>query len=164
MIRALQKSGIDPALQQKIVNYLRGMGINIETEKMIDFWRRHADWTYEIISETQQDEKITPRLAAMAASHHILDGKNPARIDLEDIPAESKTLEMIETYEVLTLVDKFQAFVKRSGLNHEEAIKVLHQIIDKQPLLERVKDDYRKILEIIDFSKDKLQNILKSRS
>lgn len=156
--QALQKSEMDPELRQKIINFLKKLDINCEEEKMIDLWRRHVDWTYEILSGIQ-DNLITPRVAIIAASHHILDGKNPANLDFENIPQEAKTIEIIEACEVLALVDKFQAYVKRSGLSHEEAIKVLHQIIDKQPISEKVKSDYRKILEVIDFSKDKLQNI-----
>lgn len=155
IFKALRESGIEEGVQQKIVKYLSGMGVNIATEKMIDFWRRHADWTYDIL-RASKDDKINERLAAMAASHHILDGKNPAGLDPENIPQESKAIETIETYEVLTLVDKFQAFVKRSGLSHGEAIKILRKIIDKQKLPEPVKNDYRKILEIIEKSGDKI--------
>ena len=158
----LQDSDIDPNVQQKIVEYLNKLGINVGAEKMIDFWRRHADWTFDILLQNQGG-KITSEIAAIAASHHILDGKNPAHLEYENIPGEAKTMEVIESYEVLTLVDKFQAFVKRSGLSHEESVKVLEQIIDEQPLPEKVKNDYHVILKIIGGSKDKLQNILKLR-
>lgn len=161
IFRALRESDIEEGAQQKIVKYLSRMGVNIATEKMIDFWRRHADWTYDILMASKND-KINERLAAKAASHHILDGKNPAHLDPENIPQEAKAIETIETYEVLTLVDKFQAFVKRSGLSHAEAIKVLRGIIDRQKFPERVKNDYRKILEIIEKFGDKIIAKLKS--
>jgi HD-GYP domain-containing protein (c-di-GMP phosphodiesterase class II) len=157
---ALRKSDIEEGVQQKIVKYLSGMGVNIATEKMIDFWRRHADWTYDIL-KASKDDKLNERLAAMAASHHILDGKNPAGLNPEDIPNESKAIETIETYEVLTLVDKFQAFVKRSGLSHDAAIRVLEKIIEKQKFPERVKEDYRKILRVIEISGEKISAKMK---
>jgi HD-GYP domain-containing protein (c-di-GMP phosphodiesterase class II) len=162
VIDALRGSDLDLSVQIKIANALKKWGINYETEKMIDLWQRHADWTFDILAPAQ-DQKITRELAVAAASHHILDGKNPAGINPEEIPGEAKTLEIVESYEVITLVDKFQAFVKRSGLTHNEAVAVLRGIIDKQSLPDKVKDDYRKILGIIDRSGEKLQTVLKPR-
>jgi hypothetical protein len=161
ILHAIRGSDLEESVQRKVAKYLRKLGVDIVSEKMIDFWRRHADWTYDIL-KASKDDKINEHLAAMAASHHILDGKNPAGLDPEDIPQEAKAIETIETYEVLTLVDKFQAFVKRSGLSHTEAIKALRGIIDRQKLPERVKDDYRKILEVIDTSGEKIIAKLKS--
>jgi HD-GYP domain-containing protein (c-di-GMP phosphodiesterase class II) len=163
VIDALRDSDLDLSIQIRIANCLKKWGIDFETEKMIDLWRRHADWTFDILAPIQ-DQKITRDLAVAAASHHILDGKNPAGINPEEIPNESKTLEVAESYEVITMVDKFQAFVRRSGLGHKEAVAVLRGIIDKQSLPEQVKEDYRKILGIIDRSGEKLQTVLKSRT
>lgn len=161
ILHAIRESDLENSVQHKVVEYLRKLGVDIEGETMIDFWRRHADWTYDIL-KVSKDDKIDERLAAMAASHHILDGKNPAGLNTEDIPQEAKAIETIETYEVLTLVDKFQAFVKRSGLSHNEAIKVLRGIIDRQKFPERVKDDYRRILRVIEKSGDKIIAKLKT--
>lgn len=163
VIDALRGSDFDLSTQLKIANALKQWGIDFETEKMIDLWRRHADWTFDVLAPIQ-DEKITRELAIAAASHHILDGKNPAGLNPEEIPNEAKTLEIAESYEVITMVDKFQAFVKRSGLGHKEAVAVLRVIIDRQSLPDKVKDDYRKILTVIDRSGEKLQTVLKSRS
>lgn len=160
ILRALRDSDLEDGIQRKIVKYLNGLGIDISSEKMIDFWRRHADWTYGILKDVE-DEKIDDRLAVMAASHHILDGKNPAGINLEKIPEESKTIEIIETYEVLTIVDKFQAFIKRSGLDHATAIKILRSIILKQKFPKQVEESYLAILSVIESSEDKLQAKLK---
>lgn len=161
ILHAIRESNLEDSVQRKVAKYLKKLGVDIASEKMIDFWRRHADWTYDIL-KSSKDDKIDERLAAMAASHHILDGKNPAGLDPEDIPYEAKAIETIETYEVLTIVDKFQAFVKRSGLSHTEAIKTLREIIDRQKLPERVKNDYRKILEVIETSGEKIIAKLKS--
>ncbi len=161
IFHAIRESDLEDSVQRKVAKYLKKLGVDIASEKMIDFWRRHADWTYDIL-KSSRDDKIDERLAAMAASHHILDGKNPAGLDPEKIPQEAKAIETIETYEVLTLVDKFQAFVKRSGLSHTEAIKALRGIIDRQKLSERVKNDYRKILGVIETSGEKIIAKLKS--
>lgn len=163
VIDAFRGSDFDLAVQLQMANALKKWGIDFETEKMIDLWRRHADWTFDILSPIK-DQKITRELATAAASHHILDGKNPAGLNSEEIPDEAKTLEIVESYEVITMVDKFQAFVKRSGLGHKEAITVLRGMIDRQSFPEKVKDDYRKILTIIDRSGEKLQAVLKLRS
>lgn len=163
LIDVLRKSDISPGLQQKIVKYLRSLGIDFETEKMIDFWRRHADWTYDILSQNQGEE-ITQETVTAAASHHILEGKNPAHLRPENLSGEAKTIEVIESYEVLTLVDKFQAFVQRSGLSHKEAVAVLRKIIGQQQLPDQVKNDFFSILDVIERSGNKLQNILKPRS
>jgi len=160
ILRALRDSDLEDGIQRKIVKYLNGLGIDISSEKMIDFWRRHADWTYDIL-KVLEDEKIDNRLAVMAASHHILDGKNPAGINLEKIPEEARTIEIIETYEVLTIVDKFQAFIKRSGLDHAAAIKILRSIILKQKFPKQVEESYLAILSVIESSEDKLQAKLK---
>lgn len=160
ILRALHDSDLEDGAQRKIAKYLNSLGIDISSEKMIDFWRRHADWTYDILKDLE-DEKLDNRLAVMAASHHILDGKNPAGINLEQIPEEARTIEIIETYEVLTIVDKFQAFIKRSGLDHATAIKILRSIILKQKFPKRVEEGYLAILTIIENSEDKLQAKLK---
>jgi hypothetical protein len=160
ILHAIHESDLSDGIQQKIEKYLNRLGVDIVNEKMIDFWRRHADWTYDILKDSK-DDKIDNRLAAMAASHHILDGKNPARLNLEEIPGEAKTIEIIETYEVLTIVDKFQAFIKRSGLDHADAVKVLRKIILKQKFPKRVEESYLAILSVIESSKDKLQAKLK---
>lgn len=162
IFNVLQASDINDSIKKKIADYLlNNLGIDIAKERMIDFWRRHADWTFDILSKNQGG-KITQEIVRVASSHHILDGKNPACLDCENIPGEAKTIEIIESYEILILVDKFQAFVQRSGLSHDEAVAVLRQIIGRQNLSEKVKGDYLAILDVIEQSKDKLQAILKS--
>jgi len=163
IVDALRGSDFDLSVQVRITNVLKRWGIDFETEKMIDLWRRHADWTFDILTAIQ-DERITRELVIASASHHILDGKNPAGLNPEEIPNEAKTLEIMETYQVITLVDKFQAFVARSGLSHAESVAVLRKIVDRQKLPDKVKSVYRDIIDIIDRSEEKLQTILKSRS
>lgn len=162
VIDVLKESDLDLSLQVRMANYLKQLDINFETEKMIDLWRRHADWTFDVLSQVN-DERITKELIAAAASHHILDGKNPAQLNPENIPGEAKTLEIAESYEILTVVDKFQAFVARSGLSHVESVVVLRKIVDQQKLPDKVKSDYRAIIGVIERSGDKLKNILRGR-
>jgi len=163
VIDALRGSDLDLSVQIRIANCLKQWGIDFETEKMIDLWRRHADWTFDVLAPIK-DEKITSELVVVAASHHILDGKNPAGLNPGEIPSEAKALEIMETYEVITLVDKFQAFVVRSGLSHEESVATLKKIIGQQKLPDKVKSDYMAILSVIEHSGNKLQNILGGRA
>lgn len=161
ILRALRESNFGDDIQRKIAKYLNRLGVNIASEKMIDFWRRHADWTYDIL-KTTQDDKIDERLAVMAASHHILDGKKLANLKPEDIPSEAKTIEIVESYEVLTVVDKFQAFMRRGDKSHSEAIKELQKKVEESEISEDAKKDYFKIIAVIANSADKLQAKLKT--
>ncbi len=160
ILHALRDSNIESGTQHRIAKYLNRLRIDIVTEKMIDFWRRHADWTYDILRKVKNDE-IDERLAVMAASHHILEGKNPANLDPENVPNEAKTIEIIEAYEVLTLIDQFQAYIKRSGKSHSEAIAELRNKINKQKLSDRVKGEYLAILGVLEKSEEKLRAKLK---
>lgn len=160
ILHALRESNFGEDDQRKIARYLKKLKIDISSERMIDFWQRHADWTYEIL-KAAQDDRIDARLAVMAASHHILDDKNPAGLDPENIPNEAKTIEVVETYEVLTLVDKFQAYIKRSGKSHGEAVRELRDKISGKKFSDKVKKEYLAILGVIENSEDKLQAKLK---
>lgn len=122
--------------------------INPETPA-IDFWRYHVDWTFEVLQASGVDEKIT----RIAASHHILEGKNPAHLSDEDIGRESKILEVADkyhahAYRVLAIADKYQAIRERGTLKtHEEIIVFLHRIVDKSRVAEQLKNDYHEIID-----------------
>jgi len=142
--------------------------VDIETETMIDFWRRHADWSYDILFKEalEQDlhnekagQKITSDLVIMAASHHILDNKNPANIKIEDIPASSRALEIMDKYEILALADKYQAFIDRGHLNHTETISALRNIVEQSKLSTSLKKDYNKFIDILASSEVELKSI-----
>ena len=122
----------------------------------IDFWRRHVDWTFEVLQASDVDEKIV----RIAASHHILEGKNPAHLADEEIHRESKILEVADkyhahAYRVLAIVDKYQAIRERGAVKtHEETIAFLHQIVDRSRVADALKADYHEIIDNV-FSRAK---------
>lgn len=142
----------------RLIELLKSQDIDLEKETLIEFWRRHDDWTYDILNKI--DEKILDKdVKNVASSHHLLDGKNPAHIDLDKIPAESKTLEAIDKYQIiiLTLVDKYEAFLKRSAKTHDEAIKTLTELVlNNKNIKEAQKKEYLEIIKIIDQHKDSI--------
>lgn len=115
----------------------------------IVFWRYHADWTYEILKDTGIDDKIV----RIAASHHLLVGKNPAHLSEEEIGRGTKTLELTDKYHahghrVLEMVDKLQATMERGAQKtHEEIIAFLYKIVNDSTVSEALKDEYREIIE-----------------
>ncbi len=136
----------DPSRARSLLTAKDGLNIvNLDNLTMIDFWRMHVDWTYDILSQHLSPE-VDEKVVVIAASHHLLDGKNPAELAEDEIPEESQWLEVTEEYQVLTLVDKYQAFRQRSAVSHEEAIAFLLAMIEKSKLSDILRDSYRKIV------------------
>jgi len=158
---ALEEEKIED--KESVLKLLKELKIDIDKEKMIDFWHRHADWTYEILKNNQKGE-IDEEVVIIASSHHILDGKNPANLPAEEIPDDAKTLEIMDKYQILTLIDKYQAYRGRSAYSHEEAIKALENTIKKSSLKEEIKNKYLRIIETLANSKEKLEQILEKRN
>ena len=131
----------------EIINESANARIDLDKEKMIDFWRRHVDWTWEILTNNEQGA-ITRDVSVIASSHHVLDGKNPAQISEQEIPLESKTIELIDKYQFLTLLDKYQAFRDRSALSHSAAIEALRKIVSKSILNPKTQKKYLEIINI----------------
>ncbi len=102
--------------------------LDLEKHSMIDLWREHDYWTYQLLQK-YGDDKISRDLIVVSSSHHTLEGHDPAMIDGE-IPNEAVTLEILDKYLILTLVDKYQAFTDRTGKDHEETIKILENMIN----------------------------------
>lgn len=163
---------IDSALQEEKVEdweevekiLKEELGVDLKKETMIDLWQRHADWTYEIL-KNNKSESIDEEVVIIASSHHILDGKNPAGLATEDIPEGAKSLEMMDKYQVLTLVDKYQAFRGRSAYDHEEAIMALVALVEGRKWLSaKAKEEYFKFIDILAKSKDKLEKITRENN
>jgi hypothetical protein len=68
-------------------------------------------------------------LKIIASTHHTLEGHDPAGLGGE-IPDEAVALETIDKYSIVTLVDKYQAYIDRSKLSHKEAVKKIKDIIE----------------------------------
>jgi hypothetical protein len=104
----------------RIVAILKAGGIDPATESMIGFWRRHAAWTHDILKGDVGPD-IDEGVVTIAASHHLIEGQNPAQLDVASAPAEA---------ELLAMIDKYQAFRVRLGFSHEDAIAKLRGMID----------------------------------
>ena len=99
--------------------------------KLIDMWSAHAYWTYDILTLAGMDR----RLIEIASSHHLLEGHDPAGLGVDGAFESQATLELVDKYQAhrirLIIVDKYQAFVKRGGKTHEEAVAILRQNIER---------------------------------
>lgn len=122
---------------------------------MREFFGMHVDWTYDIL-KNNENEKIDDAVITIASTHHILEGKNPAHIEM--IPEEAKFLEIMDKYQFLTLLDKYQAFRKRSGMEHEEAIEKIKEKINSSKVSEKEKNGYLHAIDLIFSSKDALES------
>lgn len=97
---------------------------------MRNFWNMHSLWTLEIIS----GDGIPPEAVAAAASHHIIEGVNPMNIIGEDNRfsqyfGENASFDRAE--KLIILLDKYDAFVRRSMRPKAEAIELLKSVIGK---------------------------------
>ena len=126
---------------------------------MREFFGMHADWTYDIL-RNNASEQVDDTVATIAATHHILEGKNPAHVDKDAIPQEAKFLEMMDKYYFLTLLDKYQAFRKRSGMEHEEAVRIIKEKITSSMISEREKMRYHELVDLV--LNEEMKNILES--
>jgi hypothetical protein len=100
--------------------------LDLQRHSMIQLWREHDFWTLDLLSK-YGDHKIPQDLIIVASSHHTLEGHDPAMID-GSIPNEALALETLDKYLIVTLVDKYQAFIDREGKDHPETIKILKQM------------------------------------
>jgi len=140
--------------KDKVIEYLIKKNIDIDNRPMEDLWRDHVDYTNNIISKFLESKNVNKNLKKeindeirkIAVSHHILDGKIPAGLTASRIPVGGKRLEIIDKYQILTLVDKYQAFIDRSAFSHEKAISKLEEVVAKSSLLEEVKKEYVEVI------------------
>lgn len=127
---------------------LKDQGVDPSTEPMIHFWRRHAQWSHDLLSkETSND--IDDKVVKIAASHHILDGQNPAKLEVADIPAEAHVIELLEQCGLLAVADKYQAFRSRGGSSHEESIARVRKMVEaKTDIAPLLKEKFNAILDV----------------
>jgi len=139
---------------EKVKKYIESL--NLDSNNALHFWRRHAQWTYDILKKNSHG-KIDDELIRIASSHHMLEGENPAGISEDEISQGSRALEVIDKYYFLALVDKYQAFRERSQKTHQEAIDILIEMVEKSAHGEESKKHYLQILEKIKNSEDILE-------
>jgi hypothetical protein len=139
---------------QAIYDALDKAGVDPSKEPMIDFWRRHAEWTYDIL-RAAAGPGVDDDLIKIAASHHLLDNQNPAHLDMKDLPAEAHVLEILEESELLAAVDKYQALRARGGSGHEEALNKLQTMItERKDLPETLRTKFLTVIDVLSRSKD----------
>jgi len=134
--------------------------IKSDAKPIIDFWRDHADWTYDLLSHHREGE-VDDDVVTIASTHHVLEGRNPAHVPLDDIHPGSKVLELMDKYQTLAMIDKYQAFRGRGGLDHEKAIEALRRIIEANKTLDTVaKQEYGRIIDVLASSEEELTETL----
>ena len=65
----------------------------------------------------------------------------------EDEKDGVRWIELIEEYQILTLVDKYQAFRERSHLSHDQAIKAIRTVVEGSNLSAKLKASYFQIID-----------------
>jgi len=101
--------------------------LDLNKHTMIQLWREHDFWTLESLKKYGKN-KISKDLIIVASSHHTLEGHDPATID-GNVPREAIALETLDKYLIITMVDKYQAFIDREGKNHQETIDILKKMV-----------------------------------
>lgn len=95
-------------------------------------WSAHSYWTYAILQKAEMPET----LVETAASHHLLEGHDPARVGLENITSSIASLEVADKYQAyrvrLIVADKYQAYRKRSGKTHDETLVIMRERIEER--------------------------------
>lgn len=140
---------------------LKAQGVDAASEPMVGFWRKHAQWSNDILAkETGAGADIDEKVAKIAASHHILDGQNPAHLETKDIPAEAHVIELLEQCGLLALADKYQAFRSRGGTPHAEAVAKVRKMVEaKTDLAPLLKEKFGVILDVFEKSEGSLDPI-----
>ena len=127
--------------------------LDIKSHKMIDFWREHDYWTWDLLKEHGNDQ-VTDEVKKVASTHHALEGHDPAAVD-GFIRDENITLELLDKYLMITLLDKYQAWIGRAGLDHEKAIIKLTEQIEESFKAEIINEDIRnRFLRYLQIIKD----------
>jgi hypothetical protein len=129
---------------------------------MRDFWSAHVYWTYDVL---KGEENLSENFVNTAASHHLLDGHDPARIGFEGITSEMAALEMADKYQAyrirLMLADRYQAYRRRGARTHEETIVIMRERLNEQfeapegGLIDvKARQIFEQVLDLIDSHKE----------
>ena len=119
---------------EEMLKKLAGCGIDSKMS-MREFWNKHAEWTYEIL--TAHPKGINDHIRNIAGSHHLDNGVNPrlrpkAKTSLQPSNIETLGDEVDDlTVRILMVVDKYQAVLRRGGAKHEAAIAWVRQNLAK---------------------------------
>jgi len=87
---------------------------------MGEFYNSHTKWSFDILNKTY--EKLPEIIKKLAVLHHLDKGDDFVfGLDLGTNPAD------IIRQRVLMIVDQYQAYLVRSKMSHEEAIKAIRE-------------------------------------
>jgi hypothetical protein len=153
-------------------------GFEPDKEAIIFFWRRHAQWTYDIL-KTAPPELVDEKTLKIAASHHIFEAKNPAGLDLENMPVEAQILDVIGRAqalmgessntllmsELLAAVDKYQAYRERLHMDHDTSIAWLAKFYSADPpgLSTETRESYLSVIEVLDRNQEALARLFSQK-
>jgi hypothetical protein len=145
---------------EKIDAALRAAGIDPDKEPMLAFWRRHAKWSFDVLSG-EHGPDIDADLAAIAASHHIFEEQNPAQLDVARAPKDEKERVALDMMLILTAIDKYQAFRIRGKLGHKEATdRTAVSVVASPAMNPALMMRFREVLDVISGSKDEMDRAL----
>ncbi|MFA5076554.1 MAG: HD domain-containing protein [Patescibacteria group bacterium] len=151
---------------------------DLQDGTVLNFWRLHDDWTYDILEKTRNNYPAGPldqTITQIAASHHLLENKNPAHLPSDnDSKLDERTANILKASRVLAMVDQYQALRRRSGLNHnklegEKKSGAIESLTDKindhqQQLSTEAFDDYQRVIKILAEAEAGLEEILQPRA
>ncbi len=115
----------DPKGERKAVTYKLDPKMT-----MRQFYNMHSKWTLDIINH----DGVPPEAVAAAAAHHFAQGINPEGIIGEDGAfeegfGENKKFDRAE--KLIIVMDQYDARIRRSGLNHWDAIAGVRTYISR---------------------------------
>ena len=141
-------------------------------------WAAHVYWTFDVLKM----HNIDKRIVEIASSHHLLDGRNPARVNLENTDSSIASLEVVDKYQAYLvrgrsakpeteedkpvlesvvageLADKYQAYIVRGFRTHEDTVKILREIVrTKLEKMPKTLEVYLRCIDSIEKNKDLLK-------
>lgn len=132
LILQSQESGYYPARLAQLSDNLKQAGIDKE-HSIRNFWQKHTQWTFDLLNRfLKKDNPLDQKIIKIAASHHYLEGFNPAEVNLKNTapPEEEKRLNFL--IKLLIVFDKYQGARRRGRLKPSEALEdVRKKIADK---------------------------------
>ncbi len=119
---------------------LQQMGIDTHAN-MRTFFNMHAEWTLELLSQTSLPDDVI----IAAANHHFLEGVHPGEMVRSDGTVKFRSTERsIDEREIFViLLDKYDARIRRGGVNHEQAIEWLTSFVNTNETLKKFPETLR---------------------
>lgn len=136
--------------EEALTETLAAHGVDAQHEAAISFWRRHAEWTLSVLEE-ESEGALDEETVRIAASHHLLEGQNPAEINFGELVADPAAHEFLAQCELLAATDKYQAFRQRGGLEHASAIAALRKMAnDAKNYPAVLRDKFLAVVDVLD--------------